>query len=279
VASGTAGTVEVLDGVIEPSISDASAGQTAVQLNQTLDTGLALVSQGEKVYTFTAPELVRFIHVDATLSAGVFRVDADREALTSVLGEAIVTISAKPGPKFTLVDGSGQELTVLREGRPARTLADMPSAIESIAKALAAGESSVETQWNTVDAGSQTITVGGAHEGHWVDVHLDSQTATMFDGTTPIKTFLISGGLPDTPTPQGSFQIWVKELDTSIVGPDYSYYGIVWVGWNNTYALHSAYWHDAFGEPMSHGCINMRKDDVLEVYDWLDYGQWVEVHP
>jgi lipoprotein-anchoring transpeptidase ErfK/SrfK len=279
VETGAGGVVEMREGPVEPSVSNVSAGQTVSMLNQMLASGVTLASQGESIHTFGAADLVSFVSVSVDSTAGVFRIDADRNAITAALGEVVISTAAKPLPKYTLVDGDGKELTVLREGRPARTLSDVPGTVAAIAGALSSGVSTVETQWNESDAGSQTITVGGAHDGHWIDVHLDSQTATTFDGDKPIKTYLISGGLPSTPTPQGSFQIWVKELDTDIFGSDYYYDHIVWVGWNNMYALHTAYWHDNFGEPMSHGCINMRPADILEVYDWLDYGDWVEVHP
>lgn len=34
------------------------------------------------------------------------------------------------------------------------------------------------------------------------------------------------------------------------------------------YGIHSAYWHNNFGHPMSHGCINMRTEDAKLLYDW-----------
>jgi len=34
------------------------------------------------------------------------------------------------------------------------------------------------------------------------------------------------------------------------------------------YAIHGAYWHNNFGTPMSHGCINLREVDAQKVYEW-----------
>jgi len=44
------------------------------------------------------------------------------------------------------------------------------------------------------------------------------------------------------------------------------------------YALHGTYWHNNFGRPMSHGCVNMTNDDALWMYEWTDYGTLVNVH-
>jgi lipoprotein-anchoring transpeptidase ErfK/SrfK len=34
------------------------------------------------------------------------------------------------------------------------------------------------------------------------------------------------------------------------------------------YALHAAYWHDGFGQPRSHGCINLSPADARYLFNW-----------
>ena len=36
------------------------------------------------------------------------------------------------------------------------------------------------------------------------------------------------------------------------------------------YGIHGAYWHNNFGHPMSHGCINMKEEDVKQIYYWAN---------
>jgi len=36
------------------------------------------------------------------------------------------------------------------------------------------------------------------------------------------------------------------------------------------YALHGAYWHDAFGKVRSHGCINLAPVDAAWLFEWTD---------
>ena len=43
------------------------------------------------------------------------------------------------------------------------------------------------------------------------------------------------------------------------------------------YALHGAFWHNNFGTPMSHGCINLRTDQAEFLYNWADVGTDVYV--
>jgi lipoprotein-anchoring transpeptidase ErfK/SrfK len=44
------------------------------------------------------------------------------------------------------------------------------------------------------------------------------------------------------------------------------------------YALHGAYWHNNFGTPMSHGCVNMNVADAGWIFDWAPVGTLVNVH-
>src|SRR5690606_10047811 len=36
------------------------------------------------------------------------------------------------------------------------------------------------------------------------------------------------------------------------------------------FALHGAYWHDVFGVPRSHGCVNLAPIDARIVFNWTD---------
>jgi lipoprotein-anchoring transpeptidase ErfK/SrfK len=36
------------------------------------------------------------------------------------------------------------------------------------------------------------------------------------------------------------------------------------------YALHGTYWHNNFGQPMSHGCVNLETSQAKQLFDWAD---------
>ena len=44
------------------------------------------------------------------------------------------------------------------------------------------------------------------------------------------------------------------------------------------YAMHGAYWHNNFGQPMSRGCVNMREEEAERLYRFVDLGTEVWVH-
>jgi lipoprotein-anchoring transpeptidase ErfK/SrfK len=44
------------------------------------------------------------------------------------------------------------------------------------------------------------------------------------------------------------------------------------------YGIHGTYWHNNFGHPMSHGCVNMRTSEAEWMFNWASVGTLVNVH-
>jgi hypothetical protein len=107
----------------------------------------------------------------------------------------------------------------------------------------------------------------------WVGVSLAQQTAVCYEGDRPVYAALTATGLPGTPTVQGIFRTW-RRLDTGVMaGPGYYIEDVVWTCYfYSGYALHIAYWHDAFGRPRSHGCVNLSPYDSWWIYQWSAAG-------
>ncbi|RKH66847.1 L,D-transpeptidase family protein [Corallococcus aberystwythensis] len=107
----------------------------------------------------------------------------------------------------------------------------------------------------------------------WLDVDLEAQTLIAYEGDRPVYATLISSGKPGTDTPEGLFRIWVKFAEADMTGTMGSAsYRVATVPWTmffeGDFALHTAYWHDRFGEPVSHGCINLAPKDARALYGW-----------
>lgn len=113
----------------------------------------------------------------------------------------------------------------------------------------------------------------------WIDIDLTRQMLYAYEGDTVIASFLISSGTWRTPTVVGRFSIWHKTPSQTMSGPGYSLPNVQWVMYfYRDYGIHGAYWHNNFGTPMSHGCINMRNEDAKWLYYWAPYGTLVNVH-
>lgn len=109
----------------------------------------------------------------------------------------------------------------------------------------------------------------------WIEVDLSEQMAIAYEGTTPVRAFVISTGVGNTPTVQGTFRIWAKIAMQDMRGGSRAagtYYHLRDVKnvqyFHRSYGFHGTYWHDNFGNPMSRGCINMTNEDAKWLFDW-----------
>jgi lipoprotein-anchoring transpeptidase ErfK/SrfK len=98
-----------------------------------------------------------------------------------------------------------------------------------------------------------------------IDVDLSSQTVTACRNGALATQFPVSTGIHGKDTHTGSYYIYQRIPDAEMksseseFAPDY--YDVKHVPWtqyfHNGEALHGAYWHNNFGRPMSHGCVNI----------------------
>ncbi len=119
----------------------------------------------------------------------------------------------------------------------------------------------------------------GPVTGRWIDVDISAQRLTAYQGNTPVFSALISSGLPRTPTVIGRFKIYTKLRSTRMRGPGYDLPGVPYTMYfYKGYALHGTYWHNNFGHPMSHGCVNLRTQDAAWLFNWAGVGTTVVTH-
>lgn len=119
-----------------------------------------------------------------------------------------------------------------------------------------------------------------ADEGRWIDVDVTTQRVTAYEGNKAVKTFIVSTGTRVHPTVTGQFRIYIKLRSTSMSGPGYYLPGVPYtMYYYKGYSLHGTYWHDNFGTPMSHGCVNMRTSEAEWIFNFASVGTLVNVHP
>jgi hypothetical protein len=113
----------------------------------------------------------------------------------------------------------------------------------------------------------------GSGEKH-IFVDLSTQTLTAYEGSEKVLETFVSTGKWNR-TPVGNFNIWTKLRATRMAGGEGAdYYNLPNVPYvmyfYRDFGLHGAYWHNNFGYPMSHGCINMRQIDAKVLFEWAD---------
>jgi LysM repeat protein len=120
---------------------------------------------------------------------------------------------------------------------------------------------------------------GGGGGAKWIDVDLSSQVTRAYQGNTVVRSMVVSTGLSYYPTPPGRFTIYAKYPSYTMSGPGYYLPGVPHtMFFYKGYALHGTYWHNNFGTPMSHGCINLTQGDAAWLYSWAPVGTLVVIH-
>ncbi len=116
----------------------------------------------------------------------------------------------------------------------------------------------------------------------WIDVNITKQTLVLYEGTKPVYATLISSGEAGlassddtTATRRGIFRIHTKHITATMAsdetGEEFELRDVPYVQYfEDGYALHGAYWHDRFGVPKSHGCINLSPEDARRVFSWTE---------
>lgn len=127
---------------------------------------------------------------------------------------------------------------------------------------------------------SQYNVLGQTSDQKRIFVDLSKQKLYAYEGDKKVFEFFVSTGKWGR-TPTGDFKIWIKLLYTRMEGGSGNdYYNLPNVPYTMFYyndevsksrgfSIHGAYWHNNFGHPMSHGCVNMRPEDAGKIYYWV----------
>ena len=107
-------------------------------------------------------------------------------------------------------------------------------------------------------------------------VDLGTQTVTAFEDDKPVLVARCSSGAGNTKTPLGDFRTYHKSPSVHMTNQGDAIEGIFdlpGVPWCSFFtgtgiAFHGTYWHNDYGRPRSHGCINMKSEDAKFIYLW-----------
>jgi hypothetical protein len=111
-----------------------------------------------------------------------------------------------------------------------------------------------------------------------IKVHLDRQEFTAFEGETSVYTARISSGKKVNgrwTTPLGHTMTFHKRHSRhmaagNLAAGGYDLPGVPWVSYitKSGVSFHGTFWHNDFGTPHSHGCINLSAQDAKWLYRW-----------
>ncbi|MFH1111872.1 MAG: L,D-transpeptidase family protein [Patescibacteria group bacterium] len=109
-----------------------------------------------------------------------------------------------------------------------------------------------------------------------ITVDLKKQRLAYYFGSKKLENFLISSGVKGWETPQGEFAIIKKYPVKHYTGIGFDFPNTKWNLHFTTkkfnFYIHGTYWHNDFGKPKSHGCVNVSYQNMEHLYDWTQVG-------
>lgn len=109
-------------------------------------------------------------------------------------------------------------------------------------------------------------------------IDLSAQRLFAWEGDKLVYSFRVSTGKRSTPTPLGKFRINSKYRSDRMRGAGYDIPNVPYTMYfHRGYAIHGAYWHNRFGTPVSHGCVNLPVKQARKLYNWASPGTVVIV--
>lgn len=257
-----------------PAVTDEDATTVATSLNTMLGSIGFYIGEERTVPVdpATASTWISVVEDEGELS-----VVADEAAIQATIDALPAAVNREPVNATNIVDSGGEILRTVAEGANGRTIGDTSSLASDVAAKLEAGEGVfpievTETPFESVNLVRK------------IDVDLSSQTATLIENGAVVRSWAISSGKSATPTDTGNFRVYahVREQTMKSREPDGSITetpNVPWVTYfNGDEGFHGTYWHNDFGNPRSHGCVNMPIDVAKYVYEWSPVGLEVSVH-
>lgn len=117
-----------------------------------------------------------------------------------------------------------------------------------------------------------------------IEINLGRQTLSAFENGIEVYFCRISSGakfdaegnvVEKWSTPVGLYHVvnrkWISvHMAGGSAASGYELFGVSFtsVFASGGVAMHSTYWHNNYGEPMSHGCVNLAPEDAKWVYRW-----------
>lgn len=271
-------------------VEDADSGASiqpvyTIDLNQAAQ-GLINLSQQTNIEAIPGrpPQIGRDLDIEFMLER--LRVDANGEISDGVLD-------------LTMVEVQPPEITALEAYTGARTshIVEAGQELALIAKEYGVSVQDIVTlneieDPNLIFVGQElVIPADGIYtptaddappaplaSGKSILVSTETQRIYAYQDGELVYSHLVSTGRSETPTVLGDYKVYVKFLADDMSGPDYFLPQVPYTMYfHRGYAIHGTYWHNSFGRPMSHGCVNLPIAEAEWIYNFAEVGTLVRV--
>jgi lipoprotein-anchoring transpeptidase ErfK/SrfK len=253
-------------------VTDDDAAEVAAELNAMLTTVGFYVGEERTVPIDPA---VAATWISVTDEDGKLAVSADASAIQASVDTLPALVDRAPVNAEVVVNNGGDVLQEISAGVNGRAVGELGNVASDFAAQLQEGQAAYALE--VTETPFETASIH-----RYIDLNLSDQRTYLYENGTLVNSYAISSGLDSTPTPTGNFTVFAHTRLQNMgcyEGADYCTKDVPYSTWfAPDIAFHGTYWHNNFGQQMSHGCVNMPIDIARYVYEWAPVGTEVSVH-
>ncbi|MCT9818862.1 L,D-transpeptidase/peptidoglycan binding protein [Microbacterium sp. W1N] len=271
-AGTTAPVIEPESAPVAAPAGTAKADGTASSLNGMLQ-NIGFYVGEERTVPVDAATAASWITV-APGADGEFAVSADAAKIQASVDGLAAQVDQAPVDATVITNAAGKVLRTTTDGQDGRALGDTAGIANDFAAQLASGNAVYQLPVEVTAHTTKTA-------AYLLEVDLSEQRVWAKSNGETVMTWPISSGLDETPTHTGRFNIGWRTPSQTMTSSKYGYRveNVAWVMYfNGDQGFHGAYWHNNFGNQMSHGCVNMPNSKAKQLYDWAPTGTDVWIH-
>ncbi len=250
-----------------PNVVDEEAQKVADEANQ-VQSNLT-VQAGTQNVKINYPEALFNFQEEGE---GLIKVSND-EALNKYAELIPNSVNREAKNGEVIVDSQDNILWTVEESHSGlKVTEDNSSIVSNLQKVLSNGETVLNVK---VDEVAPVVD----KKFRRMDVNLTEQKVRLYENEQIVHEWAVSSGKAATPTDKGNFKVRAFVRIQDMVGDTYRTPDVPWVVYfNGDEAFHGAYWHNNFGTPMSHGCVNLPIPQAEQLYRFAYVGMEVSVH-
>ncbi|MBA8817520.1 lipoprotein-anchoring transpeptidase ErfK/SrfK [Microbacterium halimionae] len=262
---------------VDATFTTASAEESVTALNGMLDSAGFYVGE-ERTVPLDRAVVASWLAVDTTdaVESSDVTVTADASAMADVIDALPKAVDRDAVNATVITNEAGDVLRTETEGVAGRALDSTDGIADSYAAQLASGNSVYELPVTETEFTTTSL-------ARMLEVNLSEQRLYVKENGAVVDSWLISSGL-EFPTQTGRYNIgWKTPMQTmrgnNADGTTYETPNIKSVMYfNGDQAFHGVYWHNNYGQRMSHGCVGMPEYRAAQIYSWAPQGVDVWIH-
>lgn len=271
-------------------VENAAASTTiqpvyAIDLNQTVQGLIALSAQTNiEAIPGRPPQIGRDLDIEYMLER--LRLDVNREigdgvldlTMVEVQPPEITALEAYTGVRTTHIVERGQELALIAKEYGV-SVADIVALNEiEDPNLIFIGQELIIPAAGVYTPSADEAPPAPLADGKAIVVSTQEQRIYAYEDGKLVRSHIVSTGRSETPTVLGDYKVYVKYEADDMSGPDYFLPAVPYTMYfHRGYAIHGAYWHNSFGRPMSHGCVNLPVDEAEWFFNFAEVGTLVRV--